>query len=481
MYQEQNKLAQQTVQLGASGLIAILGLIGGSAAQISDRYTVLNPQNETITKPRLEPGDRLIDRTSGSGHWMAVSLVASVVAASYGAAIAFRASHTYKVYEQKKEIDLEVERLVTEVQGEARVAARKVLAENVEQEALLHELERRGIYLAPAGQPMQMQATIDPQMQQLPPAGQPMQQAPVQIQTVQSAPTGQATQAIVQPQPQAQSPRQPEPLPDGAKLVEMSTLNDINRYPVVMVVAGQGCGKTVTMATIFEALSGKKVIGTPKPLPNAVATIADLVFGKNPETGNWLHFGSMAGSDFSEYRDLTWHLNNQSSGGSMLEFLWAMRRESMNRQIGATPQSEPWRCFFDEASYTYNSGFNDPFSDGKAEKKAQTFVSGVNKDAFQNYRGQGLQEFFGSQVETVGSIGLANFSDAKDEAWHLFPGIAAIATAQRHGKENLARWLQTRVNSGYGIALLEKQGYFFEVLNLPTLEYMKKFDPSAQG
>lgn len=265
-------------------------------------------------------------------------------------------------------------------------------------------------------------------------------------------------------------------LPDGARLIEMTALNNIDRYPVLMVIAGQGSGKTATMAAILSVLDGFKAIASPKPLSGATQAIADLIFGFDSDQCRWLYFGDYENTNYSEDRDLEFHRNRDTKlSGSMLNFLWACRRESMNRQLDPKRDRTPWRCFFDEASYTYTSGFNDPMSDGKLEKQAQQFISGVNKDAFQNYRGQAIQTFFGAQVKTVDSIGLKGFAAARDEAWWLFPGLAAITEARSLGKFQLANWMQRRVEQGYGVALLNKQDSIFEVINLPDIATLDRF------
>ena len=41
--------------------------------------------------------------------------------------------------------------------------------------------------------------------------------------------------------------------------------------------------------------------------------------------------------------------------------------------------------------------------------------------------------------------------------------------AKKHNKHQLAQWLQSRLDMGYAIALMEKGGVFFHVLNLPLI------------
>ena len=273
-------------------------------------------------------------------------------------------------------------------------------------------------------------------------------------------------------------------IPDGVKLIECAALNDIDRYPVVMVIAGQGAGKSATMGAIFQRLDGFKAVASPKPLKQILVDGFDLVFGGDQITGKWANFGEMETEAWGDEADLSWHLHqakNSKMRGSMLRFLWAARRESMNRQIGETEMSQSWRCFYDEASYTYNSGFNDPMdSSGKAEKAAQTFVKGVSKDAFQNFRGQRVQFYLGAQNESVDSVGLNGFSANIKDAWHLYPGLSAIEAAQKNGKLQLAQWFRRQVADGQGIALLEKNGLDFHMIgDLPTIADLKRLtDPS---
>lgn len=274
-------------------------------------------------------------------------------------------------------------------------------------------------------------------------------------------------------------------VPDGAKLIQCSALNNIDRFPVIMVIAGQGAGKSATMGALFSELSGYKVVASPKPLKQCLTDGFDLVFGGDQKTGKWLNFGVFADEVWGDEADLSWHLHQVKregkQRGSMLRFLWASRRESMNRQLGATEMSQPWRCFYDEASYTYNSGFNNPMdATGKAEKAAQTFVKGVSKDAFQNFRGQMVQFFFGAQNESVDSVGLNGFSANIKDAWHLYPGLSAIEAAKKNGKVQLAQWLTRKVeDEGQGIALLEKNGMEFLVFDdLPSIAELKRLtDP----
>lgn len=280
-------------------------------------------------------------------------------------------------------------------------------------------------------------------------------------------------------------------LPDGAILIDPSELNNNDKYPVVMVVAEQGAGKSVTLATIFEYLTGNKVLATPKKQDHEnsnLASVYDIRFGYNNDLkqGRWIghipdditspNWGDL---DADNEHDLTWYLNNKPGGDSYINFVWSVRQESLNRQQhGMDSDTKYWRVFGDELSQTFGGGFNDPQKDPKLIRQAKEYVSACIADAFMNFRGQRVQMWIGCQSESVEMIGMKGLSKARDVAWHLYPGKAAIEAAKKYKKDNLALWLMNRKNAGYGIALLEKNGVFFEVINLPTLEYMKKFDPS---
>lgn len=280
-------------------------------------------------------------------------------------------------------------------------------------------------------------------------------------------------------------------LPDGAILIDPSALNDNNKYPVVMVVAEQGAGKSVTLATIFEYLTGNKVLATPKKQDHEntnLASVYDICFGYNNDLkqGRWIghlpdDITSPNGGDLNadNEHDLTWYLANKPGGDSYINFVWAVRQESLNRQQhGMNADTNYWRVFGDEWSQTFLGGFNDPEKETKVVNKAKGYMRSCIADGFMNFRGQKVQLWVGCQSESVEMIGMKGMSEARDIAWHLYPGKAAIEAAKKYKKDNLALWLMNRKNAGYGIALLEKNGVFFEVINLPTLEYMKKFDPS---
>lgn len=273
----------------------------------------------------------------------------------------------------------------------------------------------------------------------------------------------------------------PTTIPDGATMIEPSALNDVNKYPVMMVVAEQGSGKSVTIASIFEYLSGNKVLATPKIQDHENQELAktyDLRFGYDTEnnTGRWI--GHIDSFNSLEECDLSWYLANCPQGSHYLDFVWATNRESHNRQqYGMDADAPYWRVFGDEWSDVYTNGFLDPNLKKKVIDQAKMYVEVCIKSAFFNFRGQRVQLFVGCQSETVDSIGAKGISAARNVAWHLYPGKAAIEAAKKYGKHNLSVWLANRVKIGFGVALLEKNGVFFEVINLPTLDYMRKFDP----
>jgi hypothetical protein len=270
-------------------------------------------------------------------------------------------------------------------------------------------------------------------------------------------------------------------IPDGAIAITPDALNDINRYPVVMVVAEQGSGKTVTVASIFEKLEGYKVLATPKIHDHrnaALAEVYDLKFGYDADREKGRYIGDTSNFDTLESHDLTWYLTAKPDGSHYLDFVAATFRESTNRQqYGMSADAQYWRIFGDEWSDIYTNGFLDPEKDKKEIIKAKGYMEQCIKSAFFNFRGQKVQMFVGCQSETVESIGASGISTARDIAWHLYPGKAAIEIAAKFGKNGLSRYLSEKVKAGYGVALLEKNGITFEVLELPSLEYLRKFDP----
>lgn len=273
----------------------------------------------------------------------------------------------------------------------------------------------------------------------------------------------------------------PSPIPDGATLIKPEALNDVNKYPVVMVVAEQGSGKTVTVATIFEQLQGHKVLATPKIQDHrnsALSQVYSLKFGYDTKKECGMYTGHVDDYDSLEHHDLSWYLEENSEGSHYLDFVLATMRESINRQkYGMEPNASYWRVFGDEWSAIYSNGFSDPLRERKEITQAKGYLEQCIRSAFFNFRGQKLQLFVGCQSETIDSIGAKGIASARDIAWHLYPGKAAIEVAKKLNKHSLSKYLADKVNQGYGVALLEKNGIYFEVVELPTLEYMAKFDP----
>lgn len=289
------------------------------------------------------------------------------------------------------------------------------------------------------------------------------------------------------PTPQAPTPirrvakTQKGEIPDGAIAIMPEALNDVNKYPVIMVVAEQGSGKTVTVASIFEKLEGHKVLATPKIHDHrnaALAEVYDLKFGYDADRETGRYIGDTSNFDTLESHDLTWYLTAKPDGSHYLDFVAATFRESTNRQqYGMSADAQYWRIFGDEWSDIYSNGFLNPEKDKREVIRAKGYMEQCIKSAFFNFRGQKVQMFVGCQSETVESIGATGISSARDIAWHLYPGKAAVEVAAKFGKNSLSRYLSEKVKAGYGVALLEKNGVAFEILELPTLEYLSKFDP----
>jgi hypothetical protein len=476
-----------SVKLAISGIISIAALAVGVSGNITDQLRVKTSTGETIDRPAfvgVQPGDKLQGKSAiGKGGLMIVSLLIASGVGGYCSLLAFKAAREYELYQAEAEVEVEERRLMREVEAEARITATKVLAEVKSEEELVQQLDRMGIAV---NQPALQQSTLtQPKFAALPPQETTVQQNTGSI-PAPTLPVNQVQgQIAATPQPvQSQPVTQNTGLPDGAILVEPSALNNIDRYPVIMTVAQQGAGKSVTMASIFEYLDGVKVLSTPKiqdhTNPNLRA-VYDLAFGFNPITNQGAWFGRFSHLEASDDRDLSWHLkHSRDSGASILDFVWAAGRESVNRQTkGMKPDDRQWRVFFDEASYTYTTGYMDALDDGKDETKAKKIIEVTNKSSIQNFRGQKIQMFFGAHSRTIEAIGVKGFAKAIDEVWFLHPGLNAISAANQFGKVQLANWLKRRVNEGYGIALLEKKGLEFQVVNLPQLSYLKKFDPPA--
>ena len=142
-----------------------------------------------------------------------------------------------------------------------------------------------------------------------------------------------------------------------------------------------------------------------------------------------------------------------------------------------------WRVFYDEAAQTYVSGFGNTIgTDGvslgrKGEVDCQWFISSNLKPAIFNWRGAGVQLFIGCQSETVENIGLKGCAEARDEAWHLYPGPKAIEIAKKYKQLKLSAFLQRALSDGYAIAILEQGGTQFKVIRMPKLADLARFDP----
>jgi len=366
---------------------------------------------------------------------------------------------------------------------DALVAAQSVSVFEQQREIAQNLLLQKGVIEAQAileSHEVVAQETVLRELSKALPAPIPVPQLPIPL----------PSQPAPQQKVDTPSPKTPPPvvtktrvleIPDGAIAITPDALNDINKYPVVMVVAEQGSGKTVTVAAIFEKLEGHKVLATPKIYDHrnaALAEIYNLKFGYDADRERGRYIGDTSNFDALESHDLTWYLTAKPEGSHYLDFVAATFRESTNRQqYGMSADAQHWRVFGDEWSDIYSNGFLDPEKDRKEITKAKGHMEQCIKSAFFNFRGQKVQLFVGCQSETVESIGATGISTARDIAWHLYPGKAAIEIAVKFGKNGLSRYLSDKVRAGYGVALLEKNGITFEVLELPTLEYLSKFDP----
>ena len=270
--------------------------------------------------------------------------------------------------------------------------------------------------------------------------------------------------------------------------IEPADIGNVNQFPIVLVVAGQGNGKTVTLGYIFECLSGNKAVFTPKVDDHrnpSIQSIYDLKFGYNAVSGRGSWFGNQESFLNSPMMDLDWYLDSASNkNGSALDFLHAANQTAVNRTaVGMRKNRSLWRVFYDEAAQTYVSGFsNTTGTDGvslgrKGELDCQWFISSNLKPAIFNWRGAGVQLFIGCQSETVENIGLKGCAEARDEAWHLYPGPKAIEIAKKHKQSKLASFLQRALSDGYAIAILEKEGQQFKVIRMPKLADLARFDP----
>ena len=384
------------------------------------------------------------------GAIKAAALLTSAAFLASASKDALVAAQSVSVFEQQREIAQNLLLQKGVIEAQAILESHEVVA----QETVLRELSKA----LPAP---------------IPPPSQPNPQQKVDTPAPKSPPT-------VTTPPVVTKTRLAE-IPDGAIAITPDALNDINKYPVVMVVAEQGSGKTVTVASIFEKLEGHKVLATPKLHDHrnaALTEVYDLKFGYDTDREKGRYIGDTSNFDTLESHDLTWYLTEKPNGSHYLDFVAATFRESTNRQqYGMSADAQHWRVFGDEWSDIYSNGFLDPEKDKKEIIKAKGYMEQCIKSAFFNFRGQRVQLFVGCQSETVESIGATGISTARDIAWHLYPGKAAIEIAVKFGKNGLSRYLSDKVRAGYGVALLEKNGITFEVLELPTLEYLSKFDP----
>jgi hypothetical protein len=270
----------------------------------------------------------------------------------------------------------------------------------------------------------------------------------------------------------------PQP-PIGVEVITPIALNNVTAYPFIMVVAGQGNGKTVTMAHLMTVLSGHKALSTPKANDHknpALSGVYDLRFGFNPSIGQGQYFGDVVTLGY-EAEDLD-HLIAAGSGqgGTVLDFIRGARQTANRRTAhGKKSSDQPWRLFYDEASKSYSLGF--AHLEDKQEKACKREIELTLKYGMMDFRASEIQLFVGCQSETVESIGMKNISAVRDEAWHLYPGPLSIEKARMLNQPNIAAYLERLISAGYAIALLEKQGVIFKVLQLPKLSELAKYDP----
>lgn len=290
------------------------------------------------------------------------------------------------------------------------------------------------------------------------------------IQVTQNSQAPQTHQSVQLPQVQQKHYAVP-----GVELINADALENVDEYPNIMIVAGKGAGKTSTVRYIFRCVSGKKVFASHKALSRDVPKF-DAVFGYNQTTGESAYFGHPKGFPFSNERDLTYHINQPSENKSMLDFIWALRRELENRQRKGEEYYKSLghcRVFFDEASYCYSAGFDDPF-DKKVASEVQQIISTTNRALAFDGRSQLIQVFFAAQSKTVKTIGMEGIAETRDAMWFLFPGKNAIIRAEELNRPDLRNWLEQRDRQGYGTALIEKEGVIIQALNLPTKAELEK-------
>lgn len=272
------------------------------------------------------------------------------------------------------------------------------------------------------------------------------------------------------------SPRAPKPvsgkMPDGAILVQPSDVGDINRYPGIMAIAGMGAGKTSTVRYLFQQMGGTTIFASPKATDQDIGQW-DIVFGYDPLRDESGDFGDASLIDADNPRDLL-EMGDDSESTTIIEFVWGVYSTIKLRQQQGhhrLTDADSLRVFFDESAYVYSCGYADPLdSNSKAAKAAQSIIRIANRSALFDGRSNRVQVVWGSQSESVDSIGLQGVSAARDDMWHLYPGSEAIAAAEKHNKSALASWFRRRLKEGLAIALLEKQGIFFHALDLPMIK-----------
>ena len=262
-------------------------------------------------------------------------------------------------------------------------------------------------------------------------------------------------------------------------------IGNVNKFPIMIIVAGQGNGKTVTLAYLFEHLEGKTALFTPKADDHrnpAMDKVYDLKFGYNETTGLGSWFGDQRSFSNSSQMDLDWYLKNEKTG-SALDFIGAVCATAENRTARGTKKGRhAWRVFYDEANQVFTGGFTKTEIDGvpqgsQGAKECQYFIEANLKASLFNFRGAGVQMWIGCISETVQNIGLKGCSEALNEAWHLYPGPKAIEIAKKCKQLKLSSFLQRALSDGYAIAILEQGGTQFKVIRMPKLADLSRFDP----
>ena len=267
--------------------------------------------------------------------------------------------------------------------------------------------------------------------------------------------------------------------------IEPADIGNVNQFPIVIIVARQGSGKSVTLAHIFEQLEGKTALFTPKADDHrnpAIDNVYDLKFGYNEVTGRGAWFGDQRSFSNSAQMDLDWYLKNEKTG-SALDFIGAVCSTAENRTASGTKKGRhSWRVFYDEANQVFTGGFTKTEIEGipqgeRGAKECQYFIEANLKASLFNFRGAGVQMWIGCISETVQNIGLKGCSEALNEAWHLYPGPKAIEIAKKYRQLKLSAFLQRALSDGYAIAILEQGGTQFKVIRMPKLADLARFDP----